>query len=81
VSPELRTRCEAVPEEKWVEIAAREREVVHVAEVEFTRNATVSKVPTLDGGRLPDRSYGTHPIIPARWRRRGLRVAPRPRVF
>ena len=25
------------------------------------RNATVSKVPTLDGGRLPDRSCGTHP--------------------
>ena len=36
MSPELRGVCEAVPPEHWVELAAREREVVHVAEVEFT---------------------------------------------
>jgi hypothetical protein len=36
MSPELRAVCVAVPMETWVELAAREREVVHVAEVEFT---------------------------------------------
>jgi len=36
MSPELRAVCVAVPTEHWVELAAREREVVHVAEVEFT---------------------------------------------
>ncbi len=36
MSPELRAVCVAVPPESWVEVAAREREVVHVAEVEFT---------------------------------------------
>ena len=36
MSPELRAVCGAVPTEHWVELAAREREVVHVAEVEFT---------------------------------------------
>jgi hypothetical protein len=36
MSPELRAMCVAVPTEHWVELAAREREVVHVAEVEFT---------------------------------------------
>ncbi len=36
MSPELRTVCGAVPPEHWVELAVREREVVHVAEVEFT---------------------------------------------
>jgi len=36
MSPELRALCVAVPTENWVELAAREREVVHVAEVEFT---------------------------------------------
>ncbi len=35
MSPELRAECVAVPPEHWVELAAREREVVHVAEVEF----------------------------------------------
>jgi hypothetical protein len=36
MSPELRAVCVAVAPEHWVELAAREREVVHVAEVEFT---------------------------------------------
>lgn len=36
MSPELRAGCVAVPPEHWVELAAREHEVVHVAEVEFT---------------------------------------------
>jgi hypothetical protein len=36
MSAELRAVCVAVPTEHWVELAAREREVVHVAEVEFT---------------------------------------------
>jgi hypothetical protein len=36
MSPELRSRCEAVPEAQWVELAVRERETVHAAEVEFT---------------------------------------------
>ncbi|MFQ5891070.1 MAG: IS1380 family transposase [Gemmatimonadota bacterium] len=36
MSPELRALCVAVSPESWVELAAREREVVHVAEVEFT---------------------------------------------
>ncbi len=36
MSPELRAVCVAVPTEHWVELADREREVVHVAEVEFT---------------------------------------------
>jgi hypothetical protein len=36
MSPELRAVCVAVPTEHWVELVAREREVVHVAEVEFT---------------------------------------------
>ncbi|MGH7417875.1 MAG: IS1380 family transposase [Candidatus Rokuibacteriota bacterium] len=36
MSPELRGVCVAVPAENWVELAAREREVVHVAELEFT---------------------------------------------
>ena len=36
MSPELRARCEAVPAQKWGELSQREREVVHVAEVEFT---------------------------------------------
>jgi len=36
MSPELRAVCMAVPTEHWVELGVREREVVHVAEVEFT---------------------------------------------
>jgi len=36
MSPELRAVCLAVPPEHWVELAVREHEVVHVAEVEFT---------------------------------------------
>jgi len=36
MSAELRALCVAVPTENWVELAARERDVVHVAEVEFT---------------------------------------------
>jgi Transposase DDE domain group 1 len=36
MSPELRAVCLAVPPEHWVELASREREVVHVADVEFT---------------------------------------------
>ena len=36
MSPELRAVCKAVPPEGWGELADREREVVHVAEVEFT---------------------------------------------
>lgn len=36
MSPELRAVYGAVPTEHWVELAAREREVVHVAEVECT---------------------------------------------
>jgi len=36
MSPELRTCCEAVPAAQWVELAVREHETVHVAEVEFT---------------------------------------------
>lgn len=36
MGPELRARCEAVPTAQWVELAVRERETVHVAEVEFT---------------------------------------------
>ena len=36
MSPELRAVCLAVPPEHWVELATREREVVHGAEVEFT---------------------------------------------
>ncbi len=36
MSPELRALCRAVPPEHWVEVAVREHEVVHVAEVEFT---------------------------------------------
>ncbi|MGH9669504.1 MAG: IS1380 family transposase [Terriglobales bacterium] len=36
MSPELRAVCLAVPPAHWVELATREREVVHVAEVEFT---------------------------------------------
>jgi hypothetical protein len=35
MSPELRACCEAVPAGQWVELAVREREMVHVAEVEF----------------------------------------------
>jgi hypothetical protein len=35
MSPELRACCEAVPAAQWVELAVRERETVHVAEVEF----------------------------------------------
>jgi len=33
---DLRARCEAVPAAEWVELAVRAREIVHVAEVEFT---------------------------------------------
>jgi hypothetical protein len=36
MSPELRSCCEAVPAAQWVELAVRERETVHVAELEFT---------------------------------------------
>ncbi len=36
MSPELRALCVAVPPATWSELAAREHEVVHVAEVEFT---------------------------------------------
>ena len=36
MSPELRAVCGAVPTETWAVLADREREVVHVAEVEFT---------------------------------------------
>jgi len=36
MSPELRACCDAVPAAQWVELAVRERETVHVAEVEFT---------------------------------------------
>jgi len=36
MGPELRARCAAVPAAQWVELAVRERETVHVAEVEFT---------------------------------------------
>ncbi|MGH7672485.1 MAG: transposase, partial [Gemmatimonadales bacterium] len=36
MSPELRAVCAAVPPAHWGELAAREREIVHVAEVEFT---------------------------------------------
>jgi len=36
MSPELRACCEAVPAAQWVELAVREREVVHVAEIEFS---------------------------------------------
>ena len=36
MSPELRAVCLAVPPEHWMELATREREIVHVAEVEFT---------------------------------------------
>ena len=36
MSPELRTRCEAVPAAAWIELSVRDREIVHVAEVEFT---------------------------------------------
>jgi hypothetical protein len=35
MGPELRARCEAVPRAQWVELAVREHETVHVAEVEF----------------------------------------------
>lgn len=36
MSPELRACCAAIPAAHWVELAVRERETVHVAEVEFT---------------------------------------------
>jgi len=36
MSPELRAECLAVPPANWVELAVREHERVHVAEVEFT---------------------------------------------
>lgn len=36
MGPELRAVCAAVPPEHWVELATRERDVVHGAEVEFT---------------------------------------------
>jgi hypothetical protein len=35
MSKELRARCVAVPENRWKELEVREREVVHLAEVEF----------------------------------------------
>ncbi len=35
MSPQLRARCEKVPETDWLTIQQRVREVVHVAEVEF----------------------------------------------
>lgn len=35
MSVELRSRCVGLPERSWLEIEKREREVVHVAEVEF----------------------------------------------
>ncbi len=36
MSPELRAECLAIPTAHWVELAVREQEIVHVAEVEFT---------------------------------------------
>lgn len=36
MGPALRRCCEAVPATEWRELAVREREVVHVAEVEFS---------------------------------------------
>ncbi len=36
MSPELRAGCATVPAAHWAELVAREREIVHVAEVEFT---------------------------------------------
>jgi hypothetical protein len=36
MSPELRAECLAVPTEHWGELAVREHEIVHVAEVAFT---------------------------------------------
>lgn len=35
MSQQLRARCEKVPETDWLKLQAREREVVHVADVEF----------------------------------------------
>jgi hypothetical protein len=35
MSVELRACCMKVPEDKWVEVEKREREIVHTAEVEF----------------------------------------------
>jgi len=35
MSPQLRKCCERIPESEWLNIQQREREVVHVAEVEF----------------------------------------------
>lgn len=47
MSPELRAVCAAVAPEHWGELADREHEVVHVAEVEFTPGDWPKSAPPL----------------------------------
>jgi len=47
MSPALRAVCEAVPAAHWVELADREHERVHVAEVEFTPGDWPKSAPPL----------------------------------